>query len=135
MHVERIRAPGMAEPVGHYTDAVRAGDTVYISGLVALDGAGQVVGRGDVVEQARQIFRNLALVLSAAGASAEDVVKVTIFMRDIRRRADINPIRQAFFGTHRPASTMVEVRRLVSDDLLLEIEAVAVLPGQQAVRP
>jgi enamine deaminase RidA (YjgF/YER057c/UK114 family) len=99
-----------------------------VSGLVAFDADGKVVGKGDVVEQTRQIFRHLRAVLDAAGANPDDVTKVTIFMRDVRQRPDINPVRKEFFGEHRPASTLVEVSRLVHDDLLLEIEAVAVLP-------
>jgi 2-iminobutanoate/2-iminopropanoate deaminase len=128
-HLKPIRVKGLAEPISHFTDAVLAGRTLYVSGLVATDARGDVVGKGDVVEQTRQIFRNLKLILDGAGAAPSDVVKVTIFMRDVNRRPDINPVRKEFFGEHRPASTLVEVSRLVSDDLLLEIEAVAVLPA------
>jgi 2-iminobutanoate/2-iminopropanoate deaminase len=125
---DRHTVPGLAEPISHYTDAVRAGDTVYISGLVATDGRGQVVGVGDVVAQARQVFHDLGLVLQAVGGAPADVAKVTVFMRDAGQRPAINPIRQEFFGAHRPASTPVEVSRLVHDDLLLEVEAVAIVP-------
>jgi len=126
-HLKQIRAPQLAEPISHYTDAVLAGSTLYVSGLVATNKEGQVVGKGDVVEQTRQIFRNLEAVLDTVGASPSDVVKVTVFMRDVTQRPDINPVRKEFFGSHRPASTLVEVSRLVNDDLLLEIEATAVL--------
>src|SRR5438477_5774565 len=126
-HLKQIRAPQLAEPISHYTDAVLAGSTLYVSGIVATNKEGQVVGKGDVVEQTRQIFRNLKAVLDTVGASPSDVVKVTIFMRDVTQRPDINPIRKEFFGSHRPASTLVEVSRLVNDELLLEIEAIAVL--------
>jgi 2-iminobutanoate/2-iminopropanoate deaminase len=129
-HLKPLRVEGLAEPISHFTDAVLAGRTLYVSGLVATDAQGGVVGKGDVVEQTRQIFRNLKLILDSAGAAPADVVKVTIFMRDVSRRPDINPVRKEFFGGHRPASTLVEVSRLVNDDLLLEIEAVAVLPAQ-----
>jgi 2-iminobutanoate/2-iminopropanoate deaminase len=128
-HVKGVRAPGLPEPLSHYTDAVLAGRTLYVSGLVAFDENGRVVGKGDVVEQTRQIFRHLGGILEAAGGSPSDVTKVTVFMRDVTQRPAINPVRQEFFGAHRPASTLVEVSRLVHDDLLLEIEAVAVLPG------
>lgn len=127
-HLQGIRVPGLAEPISHYTDAVRAGDTVYISGLVATDQHGQVIGVGDVVAQARHIFRNLGLVLEAVGGTPADVAKVTVFMRDVTQRPAINPVREDFFGAHRPASTLVEVSRLVHDDLLLEVEAVAIVP-------
>ena len=121
--------PGLPEPISHYTDAVRARDTVYVSGLVATDEHGEVVGVGDVVAQARRVFHNLGLVLEAVGGRPADVAKVTVFMRDVDQRPAINPVRQAFFGDHRPASTLVEVSRLVRDDLLLEVEAVVVLPA------
>lgn len=123
-----LRVEGLMEPISHFSDAVIAGNTLYVSGLVATDEHGQVVGAGDVVEQTRQIFRNLKLILDNAGAKPADVAKVTIFMRDVSQRPLINPLRQEFFGSHRPASTLVEISRLVRDDLLLEIEAVAVLP-------
>ena len=127
-HIRTLRAPGLMEPISHFSDAVIAGRTLYVSGLVATNEAGEVVGAGDVVEQTRQIFRNLKSILDAAGAKPTDVAKVTIFMRDVAQRPLINPIRQEFFGPHRPASTLVEISRLVRDDLLLEIEAVAQLP-------
>lgn len=127
-HLGTLRVAGLAEPISHYSDAVLAGDTLYVSGLVATDPSGDVVGVGDVVQQTRQIFRNLRLVLEVVGAGPQDVVKLTIFMRDVAQRPLINPVRQEFFGDHRPASTLVEVSRLVRDDLLLEIEAVAALP-------
>ncbi len=127
-HIRMLRAPGLMEPISHFSDAVIAGRTLYVSGLVATNEAGEVIGAGDVVEQTRQIFRNLKAILDAAGAKPADVAKVTIFMRDVAQRPLINPIRQEFFGPHRPASTLVEISRLVRDDLLLEIEAVAQLP-------
>jgi len=116
------------EPISHFADAVIAGKTLYVSGLVATDAQGNIVGAGDVVEQTRQIFRNLSRVLDSAGATPSDVAKLTIFMRDVDQRPLINPVRQEFFGPHRPASTLVEVSALVRPELLLEIEAVAQLP-------
>ena len=127
-HLRALRVQGLMEPISHFSDAVVAGRTLYVSGLVATNEAGEVVGAGDVVEQTRQIFRNLKHILDAAGAAPADVAKVTIFMRDVAQRPLINPIRQEFFGPHRPASTLVEVSRLVRDEFLLEIEAVAQLP-------
>ena len=127
-NLKTLRVPGLMEPISHFSDAVIAGKTLYVSGLVATDQKGNVVGAGDIVEQTRQIFRNLQRILDAAGASPSDVAKVTIFMRDVTQRPLINPVRQEFFGPHRPASTLVEVSRLVRDELLLEIEAVALLP-------
>jgi 2-iminobutanoate/2-iminopropanoate deaminase len=125
---EEIRVPGHAAPISHYTDAVRAGDLLFVSGVVPVDGEGRVVGGDDVVEQARQVFRNMGEVLAAAGASFADVVKVTVFLTDVDDRAAINPVRQEVFGEVRPASTLVEISRLAIPGAKIEVEAVAILP-------
>ena len=125
---EEIRAPGQAEPISHYTDAVRAGDLLFLSGIVPVDAAGSLVGGDDVVEQARHVFRNMAEVLAAAAAGPQDVVKVTVFLTDVDDRARINPVRQEFFGAARPASTLVEVARLAVPGARIEVEAVALIP-------
>jgi reactive intermediate/imine deaminase len=119
-----IAVEGLAEPISHYTDAVVAGDTVYVSGIVPVDANGAVVG-DDVVAQARQVFAIMGRVLEAAGAAPADVVKVTVYLLDIDDRPLINPVRQAFFGDARPASTLVEVSRLAVPGARLEIEAIA----------
>jgi 2-iminobutanoate/2-iminopropanoate deaminase len=125
---EEFRVPGLAEPVSHYTDAVRAGDLLFVSGCIAVDGDGRLVGGGDVVAQTRQVFANITSILAAAGASMHDVVKVTVFLTDVRDRAAVNEVRREAFGDTRPASTLVEVSKLVLDDALVEIEVVALLP-------
>jgi reactive intermediate/imine deaminase len=127
---EEFTVAGLAPPISHYCDAVRFGDLLFISGLVGVDDKGKVVGQGDAAHQTRQIFENMKKVLDAAGANFADVLKVTVFMINIDDRPLINPVRQEFFGTARPASTLVEVRRLVRPDLLLEIEAVVGLPSR-----
>jgi 2-iminobutanoate/2-iminopropanoate deaminase len=124
---EELRIESLADPLSHYTDAVRAGDVLFVSGIVPVDGEGRLVGEGDVVEQARQIFRNMAEVLAAAGASFADVVKVTVFLTDVDDRAAINPVRQEVFGAARPASTLVEISRLAVPGALIEVECVAAL--------
>ena len=126
-HREEFRVEGLAEPISHYTDAVRAGGLLFVSGLVPVDAAGKLVGEGDVVEQTRQIFRNMELVLRAGGCSFDDVVKLTTFLLDVNDRARINPVRQEVFGDARPASTLVEVSALAVPGALLEIEAVAAI--------
>jgi 2-iminobutanoate/2-iminopropanoate deaminase len=123
-----IRVDGLAEPLSHYTDAVRAGDLLFVSGLVAVDGDGNLVGGDDVVAQTRQVFENMRAVLAAAGCGFEDVVKVTIFLTDIDDRPSINPVRQEIFGGARPASTLVEVTRLAVPGARVEIEAIAIVP-------
>jgi 2-iminobutanoate/2-iminopropanoate deaminase len=122
---EEIRVPGLAEPISHYTDAVRAGDLLFVSGFVPVDGEGRLVGGDDVVAQTRQVFANLAAVLAAAGATFADVVKVTVYLTDIEDRARINPVRQDIFRDTRPASTLVEVSALATPGAKVEIDAVA----------
>jgi 2-iminobutanoate/2-iminopropanoate deaminase len=122
---EEIRVPGQAEPIGHYTDAVRVGDLLFVSGIVPVDDQGRLVGGDDVVAQARQVFANMGAVLAAAGASFADVAKVTTFLTDIDDRRHINPVRQEAFGETRPASTLVEVSGLAVPGAKIEVEAVA----------
>jgi reactive intermediate/imine deaminase len=125
---QEYRVAGQAEPISHYTDAVRAGELLFVSGCVPVDERGELVGGEDVVAQARQVFRNVGDVLAAAGAGFGDVVKVTVFLTDVDDRARINPVRQEVFGDARPASTLIEVSRLAIPGAKLEVEAVALVP-------
>src|SRR2546426_10719823 len=118
----------MAEPISHFTHVVKTGRLVFVSGCVATDAEGRTVGGNDVAAQARQVHENLKKCLAAAGATFADVCKVTVFLKNIADREKVNVARKEYFGPHRPASTLVEISRLVRDDLLVEIEAVAVLP-------
>jgi 2-iminobutanoate/2-iminopropanoate deaminase len=124
---KEYRVAGQAEPISHYTDAVQAGQLLFVSGCVPIDETGALVGGDDVVAQARQVFRNIGDALAAAGAGFADVVKVTVFLTDIDDRASINPVRQEVFGDTRPASTLVEVSRLAIPGAKLEVEAVALI--------
>ena len=117
--------------LSHYTDAVRFGDILFVSGLTAHDGEGKLIGGADAAAQTRQILVNLKLVLDAAGATMADVLKVTVFLTDINDRAAINPVRQEFFGAAKPASTLIEVSRLALPEMKVEIEAVVGLPAAQ----
>lgn len=128
MKRQEYRVEGMMAPISHYADAVRAGDLLFVSGVVPVDGQGRLVGGDDVVSQARAVFENMRRVLAAAGAGPGDVVKVTVFLTDVDDRPRINPVRQEFFGEARPASTLVEVSRLAIPGAKIEVEAVAVLP-------
>lgn len=123
-HAEPLTVAGLPDPVSHYCHAVRFGDLVYVSGLVAMDGQRGVLGKGDAAAQTEVIFEHLGQVLDTVGAAPADVLKVTVFLRDVDDRPRINPVRQRFFGDHLPASTLVEVSRLIHEDLLVEIEAV-----------
>jgi reactive intermediate/imine deaminase len=127
MSREEYRVEGLAEPISHFTDAVRAGELLYVSGIVAVDADGRLVGGDDVVLQTRQVLENMRAVLSAAGCGFEDVVKVTIFLTDVDDRPLVNPVRQEVFGDTRPASTLVEVPRLAVEGAKVEIEAVALI--------
>jgi reactive intermediate/imine deaminase len=122
--------PGLPAPISHYSNGVKVGDTVYVSGQVALDADGRLVGPGDVVAQTRQVLENIRKVLAAGEATLDDVVRVTVYLANVDDRPRVNEVRQAFFGANRPASTLVEVSRLALPGLLVEIEAVAVLPAR-----
>jgi 2-iminobutanoate/2-iminopropanoate deaminase len=125
---EEIRVASLAEPISHYTDAVRAGDLLFVSGVVPVDPDGRLVGGEDVVAQARHVFENMKAVLGAAGCTFADVVKVTIFLTDVDDRPRVNPVRQEVFASTRPASTLVEVPRLAVDGAKIEVECVALVP-------
>ncbi|MCL4290518.1 MAG: RidA family protein [Thermoleophilia bacterium] len=125
---EEIGVPELGEPISHYTDAVRAGDLLFVSGVVPTDAAGNVVGGDDVAAQARRVFENIRLVLERAGTGFAHVVKVTVYLTDVNDRTLINPVRQEFFGVTRPASTLIEISRLAIPGAKLEIDAVALVP-------
>ena len=126
-----INPEGMHRPTGYtHVVEVTAGRPVFISGQVALDGAGELVGPGDVAAQARQVFENLQAALGSVGAGFEQVVKLTFYLVDATQMPAVREVRDRYVDTARPpASTAVEVRRLVRDDLLVEVEAVAILPS------
>ena len=123
--IQRYLLEDQPKPVSHYCHAVRAGDRVWLSGTVGIRPDGSVPT--DVVEQFEVAMRNLDGALRAAGGRPENIVKVQVFLIDVNDREKINPIRQAYFGEHRPASTLVGVPALVSPELKVEIEAEAIL--------
>jgi 2-iminobutanoate/2-iminopropanoate deaminase len=116
---------GLAPPISHYCDAVRFGNLLFIAGIPPTDRSGKVVGGDDVAAQARQVFKNMKLVLDAAGASFADILKVTVYLLDVNDRAKINPVRKEFFGEARPASTLIGINELAIPGMKVEIEAVA----------
>lgn len=119
---------GLMPPISHYCDAVRWGDLLFVSGVAPVDAKGKVVS-GDAAAQTRQIFLNMKAILDAAGASFADVLKVTVFLTDVEDRKKINPVRQEFFGSARPASTLIGVQALAIPGMKVEIEAVVGLRG------
>jgi reactive intermediate/imine deaminase len=125
---EEIRVPELGTPISHYTDAVRVGDLLFVSGCVPTDADGNVVGGDDVAAQARKTFENIGVILERAGCTFADVAKVTVFLTDVDDRPKINPVRQEVFGDAKPASTLIEVSRLAIPGIKIEVEAVARVP-------
>jgi 2-iminobutanoate/2-iminopropanoate deaminase len=123
-----INPAGVLTPTSHYSHAVKAGDTIYVSGQASLDASRTLLGSGDVVAQTRRVIENLRTILAAAGATLNDVVKVTVYLADREDRARVNAVREEYFGANRPASTLIEVGRFPIDGMLVEMEAIAVLP-------
>ena len=121
-----LNPPGM-HPTPGYSHVVRRGNIITTAGQVPLDAAGKLVGRGDIRRQAEQVFANLRTVLEAAGASLDDVVKITTYATSRDYRLPIREIRNRLFPTDPPGSTFVIVQGLSSPDWLLEVEAIAVV--------
>ncbi|MBN9221800.1 MAG: RidA family protein [Mesorhizobium sp.] len=119
-----ISVPGLAPALSHYTDAVRFGDMLFISGIVALDADGKVLAKDDVVGQTEHVFQSIQRILDAVGATFADVLKVTVFLTEVADREQINVVRKKYFGTTKPASTLIGVRSLALPDLKVEVEAV-----------
>lgn len=129
--IKRVNPPGLLAPRGYtHVVSVTGGRTVYISGQVSANAAGEVVGKGDIKAQTTRVFENLKVALAAAGAGPKDVVKITFFV--VNFKADdlpaIREVRNAFLaGVEPPASTLVGVTALASPDYLIEVEAIAVV--------
>ena len=127
--IRRIRVPEqLPQPISHYTDGVVVDGWIFVSGMLALDKTGVLIGGGDVIAQATRVHENIKAVLEEAGASFEHVVKVTVYLARIEDRAAVNTVRRRFFGKFRPASTLIEVSKFVIPGALVEIDAVAHLP-------
>jgi len=129
MEREIITSDDLGKPLGVYSHAVRVeGDELlFISGITARDKNGNIVGKGDMKLQTQQVLENMKTILSHAGATFDNVVKVTVFVTDLSRFKDIHEVRAKYFKKDYPASTLVQVSRLVHEDMLIEIEAIAVL--------
>jgi enamine deaminase RidA (YjgF/YER057c/UK114 family) len=131
--MKRSNPPALHKPVG-YTHIVEAAPrrTVYISGQVAIEQAGTLVGPGDLAAQAEQVFKNLRAALESAGATFEDVAKITVFMVDASQIQVYRDARARHFTGHLPASTLVQVVRLARPEWLIEIEAIATVEEARA---
>jgi enamine deaminase RidA (YjgF/YER057c/UK114 family) len=134
-HIASINPPGLMKAVGYsHAFEVKRGRVLFIAGQVAKNGASQVVGKGDLVAQFRQVCENLRTVLESAGGQLSDVVKLTIYVLDVdeykKRGREIGGVYREYFGKHFPAMTLVGARDLYDreDGCMLEIEGMAALP-------
>jgi reactive intermediate/imine deaminase len=126
--VRFINAASLSKPAGFsHAVEVSGGRTLYVSGIVARDPTGKVVGPGDLRVQTRQIFENLKTILAASGATLDDVVKVTVFATDLTDLKAFREVRDSYFVKASPASSLAQVVRLVQPEFMIEMEAVAVV--------
>lgn len=123
----RIRSGAPWEPVCGYCRAVRAGNVIAVSGSAAVDEQGELVGEGDMYAQARQCVRVIGNALAKAGAGLSDVVRTRMFVTDISQWEAVARAHQDAFGEHPPATSMVEVTKLIDPRMLVEIEADAIV--------
>ena len=126
--MKRSNPPALHKPMG-YTHVVEAAPrrTIYISGQVAFDQSGALVGPGDLKAQTEQVFKNLKTALESCGATLENVAKITIFMLDATQIQTYRDVRDRYFSGNLPASTLVQVGRLARPEWLIEIEAIALI--------
>jgi len=128
-NVQYLNPPTLSAPTGYtHVVQVRGGRTIYVAGQVAFDQSGNLVGKGDFAAQATQVFENLKSALAAGGATFDNLVKVTTFVTDLSQMQTLRTIRAKYYGKNAPASTLVQITKLAHVDLMIEIEAIAVVP-------
>jgi reactive intermediate/imine deaminase len=127
--IRSLNPQTLSTPTGYsHVVEVSGGRTIYIAGQVAFDKSGTVVGKGDFAAQTTQVFENLKAALAAVGATFDNVVKVNTYVTDMSQIQALREIRGKYYGKNAPASTLVEIGRLAHPDLMIEIEAIAVVP-------
>lgn len=127
MERQNISSGAVWEDIVGYSRAVKAGNLIFVAGTTAVNGSGQTIGPGDPYAQAKFALEKIQKALNQAGASMKNVVRTRMFVTDISRWEDYGRAHGEFFGEIKPASTMVEVKSLISPDLLIEIEVDAVI--------
>jgi reactive intermediate/imine deaminase len=126
--VRYLNPQTLSAPKGYsHVAEISSGRTIYVAGQVAFDESGNVVGKGDFAAQATRVFENLKLALAAVGATFDNVVKVNTYVTDMSHIQTLREIRAKYYGKLAPASTLVEIGRLAHPDLMIEIEAIAVV--------
>src|SRR5256885_1409329 len=123
----RVNPTGVHTPQANYSHVTRVGDTLYISGQLALDPDGNLIGAGDPEAQAEQCYRNIQHIVEYFGGSLDDVVKITQFVTDIAYRPLVARPRDRLLGTPGPASTLVAITALAVPEAVIEVEAIAIL--------
>ena len=123
----RIQPKEMPDPSPRYSHGWRAGNTIYVAGQLATDAQGNLVGPNDIRAQTRLALERLKRVLETGGAKLSDVVKLTVFITDLRHQQGMGDVRREFFPENPPASTLVQVVALAVPGALIEIEAIAVV--------
>jgi 2-iminobutanoate/2-iminopropanoate deaminase len=129
MKKQAIVSPRLSRPVGVFSHGVIAEGkkVLYISGITARDIHGNTVGKGDMRAQTKQVLENMKVVLDEAGATFDNIVRVTVYVTDMKNFQDIHDVRAQYFKKDLPASTLIQVAGLVHKEMLIEIEAIAVL--------
>jgi reactive intermediate/imine deaminase len=130
MSKQQIRTDKVREPMGHFSQAIAIeakGRLVFISGMTARRPDGSIAGIGDIEAQTRQVCENIKSAVESAGGTMEDICRVDVYVRNIEHFDKIHKVRREYFKAPAPASTMVEVTKMVSPEYLIEINAIAVI--------